>query len=154
LYRPTITSAKGNASISLQADQREETMRIVDELKSTGVFYVTTVEGDQPHVRPFSSVCEYEGNAYLCTNNTKKVYAQIMNNAKAEISGMAKDGTWLRIQTKLVRDDRDEVRKAMLEDLTGPKNLYHIGDGIFEVLKLTEIDAVKYSFTAAPEKIV
>jgi Uncharacterized conserved protein len=131
----------------------EEDMRLVDELKNTGVFYVATAEGDQPRVRPFSSVTEFEGNAYICTNNTKKVYAQIMQDAKVEISGMAKDGTWLRVQAVLVRDDRDEARKAMLEDPTGPKTLYTIGDGIFEVFKLTQIKALKYSFTKEPEEI-
>lgn len=128
-------------------------MRLVDELKNTGVFYVATAEGNQPRVRPFSSVTEFEGNVYICTNNTKKVYAQIMQNAKVEISGMAKDGTWLRVQAVLVRDDRDEARKAMLEDPTGPKTLYTIGDGIFEVFKLTQIKALKYSFTKEPEEI-
>jgi len=128
-------------------------MRLVDELKNIGVFYVATAEGDQPRVRPFSSVTEFEGNAYICTNNTKKVYAQIMQDAKVEISGMAKDGTWLRVQAVLVRDDRDEARKAMLEDPTGPKTLYTIGDGIFEVFKLTQIKALKYSFTKEPEEI-
>ncbi len=128
-------------------------MRLVDELKNTGVFYVATAEGNQPRVRPFSSVTEFEGNAYICTNNTKKVYAQIMQNAKVEISGMAKDGTWLRVQAVLVRDDRDEARKAMLEDPTGPKTLYTIGDGIFEVFKLTQIKALKYSFAKEPEEI-
>jgi uncharacterized pyridoxamine 5'-phosphate oxidase family protein len=131
----------------------EEDMRLVDELKNTGVFYVATAEGNQPRVRPFSSVTEFEGNAYICTNNTKKVYAQIMQDAKVEISGMAKDGTWLRVQAVLVRDDRDEARKAMLEDPTGPKTLYTIGDGIFEVFKLTQIKALKYSFTKEPEEI-
>ena len=128
-------------------------MRLVDELKNTGVFYVATAEGNQLRVRPFSSVTEFEGNAYICTNNTKKVYAQIMQDAKVEISGMAKDGTWLRVQAVLVRDDRDEARKAMLEDPTGPKTLYTIGDGIFEVFKLTQIKALKYSFTKEPEEI-
>lgn len=128
-------------------------MKLVDELKNTGVFYVATTEGSQPHVRPFSSVCEFEGNAYICTNNTKKVYAQLMADPKVEISGMEKDGTWLRIEAVLERDDRDEARRAMLADPTGPVTLYHIGDGIFEVLKLTNVKAMKYSFTAEPVEI-
>lgn len=128
-------------------------MKLVDELKNTGVFYVATMEGDQPHVRPFSSICEFEGSVYICTNNTKKVYNQIMKNPKVEISGMAKDGTWLRVEAVLERDDRDEARRAMLADPTGPVTLYHIGDGIFEVLKLTQVKALKYSFTTEPEVI-
>lgn len=53
---------------------------IVEELKNVKVFYVATVEDDQPRVRPFSSVAEFEGWAYLCTNNTKEIYRQITAN--------------------------------------------------------------------------
>ena len=45
--------------------------RIVEELRKTGVFYVATIDGDTSRVRPFSSVTEFEGNLYICTNNTK-----------------------------------------------------------------------------------
>lgn len=127
--------------------------KIVEALKGTGVFYIATVEGDQPHVRPFSSVCEFEDKAYICTNNTKKCYAQMITNSKVEISGMAKDGSWIRLTAKLVRDDRDEVRAAMLADPTGPSNLYKVGDGIFEVFYLDEVSCTKYSFKSDPETI-
>ncbi|MBD5543947.1 MAG: NimC/NimA family protein [Lachnospiraceae bacterium] len=127
--------------------------RIVEELKKTDVFYVATVEGDQPRVRPFSSAAEIDGQLYLCTNNTKNCYKQMIANPKVEISGMEKDGTWLRITGKLVRDDRDEARAKMLEDPSGPSNLYHVGDGIFEVFRLEDAVCTKYSMTAEPEII-
>lgn len=111
---------------------------------------MATVEGDQPRVRPFSSVAEFEGKAYLCTNNTKEIYRQITANPKVEISGMGKGGTWIRVTAKLVRDDRDEARAAMLADPTGPSNLYKVGDGIFEVFYLDDVVCTKYSFTADP----
>ena len=123
---------------------------IVEELKNVKIFYVATVEDDQPRVRPFSSVAEFEGKAYLCTNNTKEIYRQIMANPKVEISGMGQGGTWIRISARLVRDDRDEARAAMLADPTGPSNLYKIGDGIFEVFYLEDAVCTKYSFGADP----
>ena len=127
--------------------------RIVEALKQTQIFYVATLEGDQPRVRPFSSVTEFEGSVYLCTHNTKDCYRQVCANPKMEICGMNKDGSWVRVSGKLVRDDRDDARKAMLEDPTGPSNLYTLGDGIFEVLRLEDAVCTKYSFTAAPEVI-
>lgn len=127
--------------------------KIVEELKKTGVFYVATVEDKQPRVRPFSSVTEIDGQLYICTNNKKDCYKQMMENPKVEICGMEKDGTWLRITGKLVRDDRDEARAAMLADPTGPSNLYTVGDGIFEVLRLEDAVCTKYSMTAEPEVI-
>lgn len=126
--------------------------KIVEELKKTKTFYIATIDGDQPRVRPFSSVTEFEGNLYICTNNTKEVYKQIISNPKIEISGMA-EGKWIRVNGIAVRDDRDEARKAMLEDPTGPSNLYTLGDGIFEVFKIENAKCTKYSFTNDPEII-
>lgn len=65
--------------------------KIVEELKQTRVFYVATIDGDQARVRPFSSCTEFEGNLYICTNNTKDVYKQMLENPKIEICGMGKE---------------------------------------------------------------
>lgn len=127
--------------------------KIVEALKSVGVFYLATAEGDQPRVRPFGSVTEFEGSVYICTNNTKACYAQIMSNPKIELCGMDKKGGWLRLSATAVRDDRDAARAAMLKDPTGPSRLYSLGDGIFEVLRLENIRCTRYSFSAAPETI-
>ena len=124
--------------------------KIVEELKKTGVFYIATVEGDQPRVRPFGAVAEFEGKIYFCTSNQKPCYAQMLANPKTEISGMAPDGTWIRVTGRLVRDDRDETREAMLAANENLRNMYHVGDGIFEVLYLADAACTKYSFTAGP----
>lgn len=127
--------------------------RIVKALEETKVFYVGTVDGDQPRVRPFSAVMEYEGKVYFCTNNTKNVYHQIMKNPKVEICGCKPDGTWVRVSGKLVRDDSDAARAAMLEKMPELKNMYHVGDGIYEVLSLESPKATLYSMTDAPKEI-
>ena len=125
--------------------------KIVEEIRKTGVFYVATVDEDgQPRVRPFGAVAEFEGKVYICTNNTKKCYAQMLADPKTELCGVEPDGTWIRVTGKLVRDDRDEARTAMLEANESLKRMYHVGDGIFEVLFLEDVTCTKYSFTAAP----
>ena len=125
--------------------------KIVEEIRKTGVFYIATVDADgQPRVRPFGAVAEFEGKVYICTNNTKKCYAQMLADPKTELCGVEPDGTWIRVTGKLVRDDRDEARAAMLAANESLKNMYHIGDGIFEVLFLEDVTCTKYSFTAAP----
>ncbi|MBQ8967730.1 pyridoxamine 5'-phosphate oxidase family protein [Ruminococcus sp.] len=128
--------------------------RIVEELKKVGVFYIATVdaEGD-PHVRPFGAVAEIGGKAYICTNNTKKCYKEMAAHPTVEISGAGADGTWLRLTAKAVRDDSDESRNAFLEQCPELKNMYSVGDGIFEVLALEDASCTKCSFTAAPEVI-
>lgn len=127
--------------------------KVVEELKKVGVFYIATIENDQPRVRPFSSVAEFEGNVYICCGNHKEIYKQISANPKIELCGMYDGGTWLRVSAVAVEDNRVEVQQTVLDDPTGPKQLYKAGDGRFVTYRLTEIKALKYNFYAAPEKI-
>ena len=127
--------------------------KIVEELKKVKVFYVATIEGDKPKVRPFSSVTEFEGHAYICTGNKKDFYKQIKNNPHVELCGMYDETSWLRIEATLKEDNRIEVQQAILDDHTGPKGLYKPGDGIFATFQLTDIKAIKYSFFSVPIEI-
>ena len=127
--------------------------RVVEELKKVKIFYIATVEDDQPRVRPFSSIAEFEGNAYICTGNQKEIYSQISKNPKVELSGMYDGGTWLRVSATLELDERVEAQEAVLNDPTGPSQLYKPNDGRFVVYKLTNVKALKYNFYAAPEEI-
>ena len=123
---------------------------IVNELLKVKVFYIATIDGDQPRVRPFGSVLEYEGEAYICSGNFKDFYKQIKANPKVELCGMYPDFDWIRISATLVEDDRIEVQQAMLDDPTGPKGLYEAGDGKFVTFKLKDVKATKYGFTHPP----
>lgn len=122
---------------------------VLEFLKSSGTFYLATVEGDQPRVRPFGAVCEFENKLYIITNNQKEVYKQIAANPKVEISGMA-GGKWIRLRAKALRDDRREARKAMLDANPGLRGMYNEDDGIMEVLSLQDATASICSFTEAP----
>ncbi|OPJ62765.1 pyridoxamine 5'-phosphate oxidase family protein [Clostridium oryzae] len=107
-------------------------------LKEAGTFYIATTEGDQPRVRPFGAVFEYEGKLYIVTNNTKKCFKQMIANPKVEISGMNKKGQWIRLTGELANDDRREAKEAALESNPFLKNMYNIDDGIFAVLYFTK----------------
>ena len=63
---------------------------VVKYLQECGTFFLATVEGDQPHVRPFGAVCEFEGKLYIVTNNKKDVYNQMKVNGKVNINGTIK----------------------------------------------------------------
>ena len=88
--------------------------RVYDFLKSAETYYLATTEGDQPRVRPFGTINEFEGKLYIQTGKSKPVSEQIHKNPKAEICAF-KDGTWLRVECMLKEDDRREARKAMLD---------------------------------------
>jgi uncharacterized pyridoxamine 5'-phosphate oxidase family protein len=127
--------------------------KIVDLLKEAGVFYVATVDGDQPRVRPFGAVIEFQGHPYFCMNNKKNVFNQLLINPKTEICAMLPDRRWIRVVGTFVRDDNDAARAAMLESIPDLKNMYRVGDGLFEVFYLDHPVATVYSMNNAPEII-
>jgi len=126
---------------------------VLNYLKSCGTFYIATVEEDQPRVRPFGAVCAFEGKLYIVTNNQKKVYAQMQDNAKIEICGMSKE-TWIRIEGKAIHDSRREARVAMMNDNKASlSSMYTVDDNVMEVLYLEDVTATIYSFAGEPKVI-
>lgn len=125
--------------------------KTLEFLQECGTFYIATIEGDQPRVRPFGAVFEYEGKLYIITNNTKKCFKQMLENPKIEICGMNKKGQWIRVTGEVTNDDRREVKELALEAVPSLKSMYSIDDGIFAVLYFTKGSATISSFTAGPE---
>ena len=70
-------------------------------LKEADTYYLATVEGDQPRVRPFGTAHIFEGKLYIQTGKSKAVSKQIHANPKVEICAF-KDGEWLRVAGELV----------------------------------------------------
>ena len=125
--------------------------KALEFLQESGTFYLATTEGNQPRVRPFGAVFEYEGKLYIATNNTKNCFKQMLENPKVEISSMNKKGQWIRISGEVVNDDRREVREVALEAVPVLKSMYNINDGIFAVLYFAKGTATISSFTTKPE---
>ncbi len=126
--------------------------RVCEFLKKAGTYYLATVEGDQPRVRPFGTVHIFEGKLYIQTGKAKPVSRQLAVNPKAEISAF--DGsTWLRIACELEEDDRVEARKAMLDAYPNLRAMYDENDGNTQVLYMKNAAATFSSFTAAPEVV-
>ncbi|MBO7335994.1 MAG: pyridoxamine 5'-phosphate oxidase family protein [Lachnospiraceae bacterium] len=125
---------------------------VYDFLKNAETYYLATVEGDQPRVRPFGTIDLFEGGLYIQTGRKKDVAKQLYKNPKAEICA-CKDGAWLRIACTLVADDRREARKHMLDAYPSLRALYNEDDGNTEVFKITEATAVFSCFTGAPRTV-
>ena len=127
--------------------------KVVKELKKVNIFYIATIEGEKPRVRPFSSVTEFEGNIYICSGKHKEIYKQLEQNPNIELSGMYDGGRWLRVSATVKIDERIEAEQAILNDPTGPSQLYKVGDERFVVYRLENVKAYKYNFYSAPEEI-
>ncbi len=126
--------------------------RVVNFLKEAETYYLATVEGDQPRVRPFGTVNVFEGRLYIQTGKVKDVSKQIHANPKVEICAF-KNGEWLRVAGTLVEDDRREARQSMLDAYPSLQNMYSADDGNTEVFYFTDARAVFSSFTKEAETV-
>ena len=125
---------------------------VYDFLKKCGTYYLATVEGDQPRVRPFGTVDIFEDRLYIQTGKVKDVSKQIQANPKVEICAFA-DGKWLRVAGTLVRDDRLEPKVHMLDSYPALKAMYSAEDGNTEVLYFKDATATFSSFTEPPKTV-
>ena len=121
-------------------------------LKDAGVYYLATVEGDQPRVRPFGTIEIFEDKLYIQTGKSKDVSKQIQKNPKVEICGFA-EGKWVRVAGELVRDDRIEAKESMLDAYPNLKAMYSAEDDNTEVLYFKNATATFSSFTDAPKTV-
>ena len=127
----------------------EKVCQFLDEAQT---YYLATVEGDQPRVRPFGTILLYEGRLYIETGKVKNVSKQLAANPRAEICAF-KDGKWLRVAGELVNDEDRAVKVAMLEKMPSLKAMYAPDDGNMQMLYFKNATATFSSFTEAPETI-
>ena len=123
--------------------------RVLDFLKKASVYYLATVEGDQPRVRPFGTINEFEGKLYIQTGKVKPTSKQLAANPKAELCAF-RDGAWIRVACELVEDDRLEAKKSMLDAYPNLRHMYDENDGNTQVFYMKNATATIRSFGAAP----
>ena len=126
--------------------------RVCQFLKDAGVYYLATVEGDQPRVRPFGTAHIFENKLYIQTGKAKPCSKQILENPNVEICAF-QDGTWVRIAGELVEDDRVEAKKPMLDAYPNLRGMYDENDGNTQVLYFKNAVATFASFGGAPETV-
>lgn len=126
--------------------------RVYEFLKRAGTYYLATVEGDQPRVRPFGTVHIFEGKLYIQTGKVKPVSHQILENGKVEICAFSK-GEWIRVAGTLVEDDRLEARQSMLDAYPSLQKMYQADDGNTQVFYFKDATATISAFTHEPEVI-
>ena len=127
--------------------------KVLEFLDKAETYYLATVDGDQPRVRPFGTALVYNDKLYIQTGKVKPVSKQLAKNPKAEICAF-KDGAWVRISGELVEDDNREVKTLMLEKMPVLRHMYNEDDGNMQMLYFKSAKVVFASFTAAPEEFV
>ena len=123
---------------------------VYEFLKAAGTYYLATLEGDQPRVRPFGTIDLYGDHLYIQTGKRKAVADQLKANPKIELSTML-EGRWIRLTAEAILDENVEAQAHMLDNYPSLKAMYAPGDGNTEVYRLENVTAAIYSFTAEPE---
>ena len=147
---------KANAARMVEEIEKRENATGIDKvyyfLNDAGTYYLGTVDGDQPRVRPFGTVLLCDGKLYIQTGKGKRLTEQLAANPKAEICAFM-NGTWVRIAAELVADDSHEPKVQMLEKMPTLKGRYSADDDSMVMYYLKDATAYFSSFTAEPETI-
>ena len=126
--------------------------RVEKFLKEAGAYYLATMDGDQPRVRPFGTAHIFEGKLYIQTGKIKPVSKQLAANPKAEICAFT-GGQWIRVAGRLINDDRLEAKESMLDAYPNLKGMYDAKDDNTQVLYFEDAEATFSSFTAPAETV-
>ena len=148
---------KMNAAIMLTEIQKRENAEGIEKvyyyLNDAGTYYLATVDGTKPRVRPFGTLLLEDGKLYIETGKVKNVSKQIAENPFVEICACMSNGTWIRIAAELVEDDSREIKEKMLEKMPSLKAMYSADDDNMQMFWLKDATATFCSFTAEPETV-
>jgi len=125
----------------------EKTVNFLNEAK---VFFISTINGNKPEIRPFGALNVFENKLYIITSNEKDVFKQIQKNNNVAISAVC-GNRWIRISTKLILDERVEAKRSMLDNNPDLRTMYNENDGKVEVLYFSNTTSTISSFTDAPQ---
>lgn len=126
------------------SSNQEGMEEVYNFIKNSGYYFIATIEGDQPRVRPFGTINIFEGKLYIQTGHKKNVAKQIAANPKAEIC--AYNGKeWIRVEATLVEDARIEAKKSMLDAYPNLRSMYDENDDNTAVYVLTNAKADLYT---------
>ena len=131
----------------------EAVKKVYDFLEDAKTFYLATVENDQPRVRPYGAMLFFEDKIYIMAFGQTNATRQIAANPKVEICAFK--GMTLRIECKLVEDNRPEVGKALVDKMPVLKPalgengengvMYYLTDATATFFKMMEpVETVKF----------
>ncbi len=121
---------------------------IINFLNDCKVFFIATVDGDTPKVRPFGFVMEFEGKMFFCTAKPKPCCKQMQANPKVEICACNQSMEWVRVCGNVVFSDNAaakakcfEVMPMLKQVYKGPENpdfaVFYIDNGSAEFCSMT-----------------
>lgn len=98
--------------------------KVFDFLDEAGVFFLATVDGDQPKCRPLGFHMMDGNTLYFGVGTHKNVYRQLRENNKCEICACIKD-RFLRLYGRAEFDERPDLAQKALEAMPQLKEIYN-----------------------------
>lgn len=144
-----LCAVSGCSTMNSEETRESKLQRVHSFLKQAQVYYLATVDGDQPRVRPFGTILIFEGKLYIQTGRKKNVSKQIRKNPKVELCAF-NGKTWLRLTGKLVDDNRMAPKAAMLDAYPALKKMYKVDDENTQVLYFKDAEASFNTFGKKP----
>ena len=118
--------------------------KVAEFLAEAGVFYLATVDGDQPKARPLGLFFEADGKVLFGVGDFKEVYKQLVANPKAEIVAAKPDGHWLRYTGTAVFEDDPKYVELAFEKMPNLRSIYNDETGnkmmVFSLQNATAVD--------------
>ncbi len=99
--------------------------KVNDFISDAGVFFLATVDGDQPKCRPLGAHMEMDGKVIFGVGDFKNVYKQLVANPKCEIVAAKPDGHWMRYTGKAVFETDGKYAEAMLDGMPNLRDIYN-----------------------------
>ncbi|MBC3805309.1 pyridoxamine 5-phosphate oxidase [Acetobacterium fimetarium] len=117
---------------------------VLSFLQENSPFYLASVDGTTPKVRPLGFCMGVDGKIYFGIGTFKPSYAQLTANAAVEISTTSKTMEWIRLRGTAVFDESAAVTakafevmpnlKAMYNEETGRTlGLFYLKDAVAEI---------------------
>lgn len=99
--------------------------KINDFLNEAGMFFLATVQGDQPRLRPLGLHLEMDGKVLFGIGDFKAVYRQLQDNPLCEIVAVKPDRHWMRYTGRAVFETDPKYAEAALEAMPQLRSIYN-----------------------------
>ncbi len=128
---------------------------IMEFLKENPTFYLATVEGYLPRVRPIGFAMWYNDHLCIGLGKHKAAYKQLLDNTNLEICAANDRGEWMRIQGTANFDNSPEAQAAAFQTMPQLADLYNDETGHkLGIVYLDHISAKLFSMSGVVKDIM
>lgn len=132
-----------------------EANEIMQFLKDNPVFYLATVDGYLPRVRPLGFAMWYNGHLCIAIGKHKAAYKQLLDNTNLEICAANDRGEWLRVQGTANFDNTPEAVQAAFKVMPQLADMYNSESGLkLGIVYLDHLSAKLFSMSGAVKDLM